>query len=196
MLEVRALSGAPWFGSAAFSGLAHHGVLSEVEGRHPSVHEFPGMKIDVIYMSEALKQARRAFDLDEVPVGAIVVYKRRIIARAHNQTRLLKDPTAHAELIALTQTANFLKTERLLICTLYVTIEPCAMCAGAMLWARIRRLVFGAADPKTGSCGSVIDILGQKRFNHRISLTRGILAADCGSLMSEFFRRQRAQGKK
>ena len=154
------------------------------------------MKIDEIYMSEALKEAKKAFDLDEVAVGAIVVCERRIIARAHNQTRLLCDPTAHAEMIALTQAANFLKSERLLNCALYVTIEPCPMCAGAMLWARIKRLIFGAADPKAGACGSVIDILGQKEFNHRISLTKGVLAKDCGSLMSEFFQKQRARGKK
>lgn len=154
------------------------------------------MKIDEVYMSEALKEARRAFDLDEVAIGAIVVYKRKIIARAHNQTRLLKDPTAHAEMIALTQAANFLRSERLLNCTLYVTIEPCPMCAGALVWARIKRLVFGAADPKAGACGSVMDILGEKRLNHRISVKGGILAADCASLISEFFQQQRAQGKK
>ena len=154
------------------------------------------MKIDEVYMSEALKEARRAFDLDEVAIGAIVVYKRKIIARAHNQTRQLCDPTAHAEMIALTQAANFLKSERLLNCTLYVTIEPCPMCAGALVWARIKRLVFGAADPKAGACGSVMDILGEKRLNHRISVKGGILAADCASLMSEFFQKQRAQGKK
>lgn len=149
------------------------------------------MKIDEVYMSEALKEAERAFDLDEVAVGAIVVYKRKIIARAHNQTRLLRDPTAHAEMIALTQAANSLKSERLLNCTLYVTIEPCPMCAGAMVWARIRRLVFGAADLKAGACGSVMDILGEKRLNHRVSVTRGILGEDCASLMSEFFERKR-----
>ena len=122
------------------------------------------MKIDQIYMSQALKEAKKAFDADEVAVGVIVVYKHKIIARAHNQTRLLKDPTAHAEMIALTQAANFLKSERLLNCTLYVTIEPCPMCAGALLWARIKRLVFGASDPKAGACGSVMDILGEKRL--------------------------------
>ena len=154
------------------------------------------MKIDQIYMSEALKQAQKAFDLDEVAIGAIIVHKRNIIARAHNQTRLLKDPTAHAEMIALTQAANFLKSERLLNCTLYVTIEPCPMCAGAMVLARIKRLVFGAADPKAGACGSVMDILGTRKLNHRISLTKGVLAEECASLISKFFQKQRAQGKK
>lgn len=154
------------------------------------------MKIDQIYMSEALKQAQKAFDLDEVAIGAIIVHKRNIIARAHNQTRLLKDPTAHAEMIALTQAANFLKSERLLNCTLYVTIEPCPMCAGALMWARIKRLVFGAADPKAGACGSVMDILSQEKLNHRISVKKGVLTEECGSLISEFFRKQRALGKK
>jgi len=147
-------------------------------------------------MSEALKQAQKAFDLDEVAVGAVVIYKRKIIARAHNQTRLLKDPTAHAEMIALTQAASFLKSERLLNCTLYVTIEPCPMCAGALIWARIKRLVFGAADPKAGACGSVMDILGEKKLNHRLSVTKGVLVDECGSLMSGFFKKQRALGKK
>ncbi|MBU3933666.1 MAG: tRNA adenosine(34) deaminase TadA [Candidatus Omnitrophica bacterium] len=154
------------------------------------------MKIDEIYMSEALKEARKAFDLDEVAVGAIVVCKRKIIARAHNQTRLLRDPTAHAEMIALTQAANSLKSERLLNCTLYVTIEPCPMCAGAMVWARIKRLVFGAADPKAGACGSVMNIASHRKLNHRINIAGGILEEDCASLIGKFFRKQRAQGKK
>ena len=154
------------------------------------------MKIDQIYMSEALKQAQEAFDLDEVAIGAIIVHKRNIIARAHNQTRLLKDPTAHAEMIAITQAANFLKSERLLNCTLYVTIEPCPMCAGALIWARIKRLVFGTSDPKAGACGSVMDILSQEKLNHRISVKKGVLAEESGSLISEFFRKQRALGKK
>ena len=154
------------------------------------------MKIDQIYMSEALKEAQRAAESDEVAVGAVVVHKRRIIARAHNQNRRLFDPTAHAEMIALTQAANFLRSERLLSCTLYVTIEPCPMCAGAMVLARIKRLVFGASDPKAGACGSVMDILGARKLNHRISLTKGVLAEECGSLISKFFQKQRAQGKK
>jgi len=154
------------------------------------------MKIDEIYMSEALKEAQKAFDLDEVAVGTVVVYKRKIIARAHNQMRMLCDPTAHAEMIALTSAANFLKSERLLNCTLYVTIEPCSMCAGAMVLARIKRLVFGAHDAKAGACGSVMDILGNKKLNHRVGVTSGVLADASSVLMSEFFRKQRALGKK
>lgn len=154
------------------------------------------MKIDQIYMSEALKQAQKAFDLDEVAIGAVIVYKRKIIARAHNQTRLLYDPTAHAEMIALTSAANFLKSERLLNCTLYATIEPCAMCAGAMVLARIKRLVFAAADAKSGACGSIMDVLANRKLNHRVSVTRGVLAEESAALISEFFRKQRAKGKK
>jgi len=154
------------------------------------------MKIDEIYMSEALKEAQKAFDLDEVAVGAVIVYQRRIIARAYNQTRLLHDPTAHAEMIALTQAANFLKSERLLNCTLYVTIEPCPMCAGAAVWARIKNLVYGAADPKAGACGSVMNVLAEQRLNHRVSVKSGILAEQGGALISEFFQKQRALGKK
>ena len=142
-------------------------------------------------MSEALKEAKKAFDLDEVAVGAIVVYQRRIIARAHNQMRTLKDPTAHAEMIALTQAANFLRSERLLNCTLYVTIEPCPMCAGAMVWARIKRLVFGASDPKAGACGSVMDIANHRGLNHRIKVDAGVLEEDCRFLMQEFFKKKR-----
>jgi tRNA(adenine34) deaminase len=154
------------------------------------------MKTNNIYMQEALKEAKQALDEDEVPVGAVIVYGDRIIARAHNQVERLSDPTAHAEMIALTQAAAYLKSERLLNCTLYVTIEPCPMCAGAMVLARIKRLVFGASDPKTGACGSVMDILGEKKLNHHISVTKGILTDDCGSLLSDFFQKQRMQGKK
>ena len=149
------------------------------------------MKIDQIYMSEALKEAKKAFDLDEVAVGAIIVCKRQIIARAHNQMRLLKDPTAHAEMIALTQAANFLKSERLLNCTLYVTIEPCPMCAGALVWARIKRLVFGAMDAKAGACGSVIDIVNHRQLNHHVKVAGGVLADDCRVLIQEFFQKKR-----
>lgn len=154
------------------------------------------MKTDEVYMACALQEAKKAYDVEEVPIGAIVVHERKIIARAHNQTRLLKDPTAHAEMIALTQSANFLQSERLLNCTLYVTIEPCAMCAGAMIWARIERLVFGAFDPKAGACGSILDVIREKRLNHCIQVSSGILSRECGLLLQDFFQIQRAKGKK
>ncbi len=148
-------------------------------------------KIDKIYMSEALKEAARAFDKDEVPVGAIVVHNGRIIGRAHNQIKLLKDPTAHAEMIAITQAAAHLKNERLPGCSVYVTIEPCAMCAGAMVLGRIKRLVYGAPDPKTGACGSVLNITDNNKLNHRIKTEKGILASESSSLLKEFFKKKR-----
>lgn len=142
-------------------------------------------------MSEALKEAQKAFDDDEVPVGAVIVHERRIIARAHNQIIRLNDPTAHAEMIAVTQAAAFLKNERLINCSVYVTIEPCSMCAGAFVLARVSRLIYGAPDPKTGACGSVFDIAASNKLNHKISITKGILSAECGGLLREFFKKKR-----
>jgi tRNA(adenine34) deaminase len=149
------------------------------------------MKIDEVYMSEALKQACEAFEADEVPVGAVIVHDGRIIARAHNQIEMLKDPTAHAEMIAITQAAAHLGSERLLDCSIYATIEPCSMCAGALVLARVKHIYYGAEDPKTGACGSVFNIADNKKLNHRIRVTGGILAEECGSLLTEFFRKKR-----
>ena len=142
-------------------------------------------------MREALKEARKAFDSDEVPVGAVIVHKGMIIARAHNQIRLLKDPTAHAEMIAITQAANYLKSERLLGCSLYATIEPCSMCAGALVLARIKNLFYGADDPKTGACGSISNIVNSKKLNHRISVKRGILEEESSKILQDFFKKKR-----
>ncbi|MFA5164190.1 MAG: tRNA adenosine(34) deaminase TadA [Candidatus Omnitrophota bacterium] len=153
-------------------------------------------KIDEIYMSEALKQACDAFEKDEVPVGAVIVHEGRIIARAHNQIKMLKDPTAHAEMIAITQAAAHLGSERLLDCSVYATIEPCSMCAGALVLARVKHIYYGAKDPKTGACGSVFDIADSKKLNHRIKVTGGVLAQECGSLVTEFFKRKRKSAKK
>ena len=149
-------------------------------------------KVEVFYMSEALKEAQKAFEEDEVPVGAVIVHDGRIIARGHNQIERLKDPTAHAEIIAITSAANYLGTKWLNEASLYVTIEPCSMCAGAMVLARIKKLSFGASDPKTGACGSVIDIANHKELNHRIKVTRGTLEAECSSLLKDFFRKKRS----
>ncbi len=149
------------------------------------------MKIDEIYMSEALKEAQKAFDEDEVPVGAVIVYKRKIIARAHNQIRMLKDPTAHAEMIAITQAAAYLKQERLINTSIYVTIEPCSMCAGALVLARVKRLIYGADDPKTGACGSIVNIASNKKLNHNIVVKKGILKQECAFLLSKFFKEKR-----
>lgn len=148
-------------------------------------------KIDSIYMSEALKEARKAFDEDEVPVGAVIVHERKIIGRAHNQIKQLKDPTAHAEMIAITQAAAALGNERLINCSVYVTIEPCSMCAGAMVLARVSRLIYGAPDPKTGACGSVFNIAAGNKLNHKIKVTEGVLAVESSSLLKDFFTKKR-----
>ena len=142
-------------------------------------------------MQEALKEAEQASLEDEVPVGAVIVYQGKIIARGHNQVERLKDPTAHAEIIAITSAANYLGTKWLNEACLYVTIEPCSMCAGAMVLARIKNLYFGASDPKTGASGSVINITNHKKLNHRIKITRGILREECSSLLKNFFREKR-----
>ncbi len=144
-----------------------------------------------VMMREALKLARRAADADEVPVGAVIVHGRDIIARAYNQVEMLKDPTAHAEMIAITQATNHLGSKWLHECVMYVTIEPCSMCSGALVLARIEKVFFGAADPKTGACGSVIDILRNKDLNHQVDVAGGLLKDECGALMSEFFKKKR-----
>jgi len=144
-----------------------------------------------MFMREALRQARMGAEADEVPVGAVIVYERRIIARAHNQIETLKDPTAHAEMIAITQATNYLSSKWLQEATLYVTIEPCSMCTGALVLARIARVRFAAPEPKTGACGSVIDIANHKSLNHRLDVEGGILAEECSALISEFFQQKR-----
>ena len=142
-------------------------------------------------MAQALEQARLALDGDEVPVGAVITCNGQVIARAHNQRELLHDPTAHAEMIAITQAAEHVGNWRLEGCTLYVTLEPCAMCAGAIVLARLPRLVFGAADPKAGAVGSVYDIPRDPRLNHTVDVTAAVLEQECGEILSEFFRRKR-----
>ena len=151
------------------------------------------IKTDEMFMNEALKEARRAFEEDEVHVGAVIVHENKIIARAHNQIERLKDPSAHAEMLASTSAANYLDSKWLNGVSLYVTIEPCSMCAGAMVLARIKQLCFGAKDPKTGACGSVINIINNRKLNHRVKVKGGILAKECGSLLSEFFKKKRAE---
>ncbi len=143
------------------------------------------------YMREALKEAEKALEEDEVPVGAVIVYKDRIIAKAHNQVELLKDPTAHAEMIAITQAAGYLRNERLIDTSIYVIVEPCPMCASAMVHARVKRLIYGASDPKAGACGSVFNLADNKRLNHRIRVKKGILAEECSALLKDFFKKKR-----
>ena len=147
---------------------------------------------DLAYMREALKEARKAAEKEEVPVGAVIVYRNRIVARAHNQIEMLKDPTAHAEMIAITQAAASLSRKWLQGCTLYVTIEPCSMCAGALVLSRISRVCFGAGDPKTGACGSLFNIVRDVRLNHQVDLQEGLLAEECAAPLEEFFRGKRA----
>ncbi|MCK5259857.1 MAG: tRNA adenosine(34) deaminase TadA [Candidatus Omnitrophica bacterium] len=142
-------------------------------------------------MREALKQAKIAADNDEVPVGAVIVHENQIIAKAHNQVEMLKDPTAHAEMIAITQAASALSCKWLYDCMMYVTIEPCSMCAGALVLARIKRIYYGAADPKTGACGSVTNTVQNNRLNHRIEVSAGLLEEECGGLISRFFKEKR-----
>ena len=147
---------------------------------------------DEIFMHEAIKQARQAAQEDEVPVGAVITHNNQVIARAYNQVELLHDPTAHAEMIAITQAANFLSSKWLRDCCLYVTIEPCSMCAGAIVLARLKRICFGAFDPKSGACGSVVDIVRNNRLNHQVEVQSGLHADICGSLLSEFYEKKRA----
>ena len=147
-------------------------------------------------MRLALSEAERAMEADEVPVGAVIVRGHQVIAAAHNQRETLADPTAHAEMIAITQAASALGDWRLTECTLFVTLEPCPMCAGAILQARIPHVVFGALDPKAGSVTSLYQLLEDRRLNHTASVTGGVLAEECGRLLRDFFAAQRKLGKK
>src|SRR5438874_12421935 len=146
------------------------------------------------FMREALRQAQKAYEADEVPVGAVVVRAGRIIARAYNQVELLKDATAHAEMLALTQAEAAVGDWRLTNCDLYVTKEPCAMCAGALIHTRIRRVIFGCADPAAGAAGSVINLLQMPTLNHRCDIASGVLASDCAAILKGFFRERRDAG--
>ncbi len=151
------------------------------------------MKIDEFYMNEALKEAAKAFEKGEVPVGAVIVYQKKVIARAHNQIKLLKDPTAHAEMIAITQAANYLGNERLNNCDIYATIEPCPMCMGALILARVKNLIYGARDPKSGACGSVMKIGSDNKLNHMVNIKSGILEENAAFLMQTFFKERRRE---
>ena len=148
------------------------------------------------YMRMALREAEQALEEDEVPVGAVIVHEEQVIAAAHNQREQLHDPTAHAEMIAITQAAESLGDWRLEGCTLYVTLEPCIMCSGAILQARIPVVVYGATDPKAGAVGSLYKLLDDPRLNHRCQIVPGVLAPACGELLTRFFQAQRRLGKK
>jgi tRNA(adenine34) deaminase len=162
--------------------------LALTDPSHP-VHRF--------HMEGAIEEARRADAEDEVPVGAIIVDPQRgIIAQAHNQKEQLRDPTAHAEMIAITQAAASLQSWRLDECILYVTLEPCPMCAGAIVQARLPMVVYGCTDPKAGACHTLFTITNDTRLNHRCNVLGGVLGPQCAALLSAFFARKRALGKK
>ena len=148
---------------------------------------------DEIFMHEVIALARQAAELGEVPVGAVVVKDGAVLGRGYNAPISSSDPTAHAEIRALREAAAALGNYRLIDCTLYVTLEPCAMCAGAILHARMARLVYGAPDPKTGACGSVVDLFSDRRLNHHTEVTGGVLADECGKMLSDFFAGRRTE---
>lgn len=150
-------------------------------------------KLDEQYMRSALKQAEIAEQNGDVPIGAVIVCNNRIIAKAYNQREQLKDPTAHAEIIALTQAAAALDSWRLNDCTIYVTLEPCPMCAGALVLARIDRLVYGCDDPKTGAIKSLYNIVQDDRLNHQLEVISGVLTERCSALLQNFFARRRIE---
>jgi tRNA(adenine34) deaminase len=149
------------------------------------------LQSDAYFMGEALKLARKAFTAEEVPVGAVVVRGGRIIARAFNQVETLKDATAHAEMLALTQAEEAVQDWRLNDCDLYVTKEPCPMCAGALVHVRMRRVIFGCRDERGGAAGSAINLLQMEGLNHRCEITEGVLSQECASILQSFFREQR-----
>jgi tRNA(adenine34) deaminase len=148
------------------------------------------------FMEQAIAQARAAQTIDEVPVGAVIVRRGVMLAAAHNQREQLRDPTAHAEMIAITQAAAALDSWRLDECVLYVTLEPCPMCAGAIQQARLRQLVYGADDPKAGAVRSLYQLLDDTRLNHQVEVIGGVMADACGKLLTDFFASQRLLGKK
>jgi len=147
--------------------------------------------LDAQFMQQALRQAQSASDLDEVPVGAVITFESKIIAKAHNQVETLKDPTAHAEMIAITQAAATLSNKWLDGCVLYVTLEPCSMCAGALVLSRIKKVVFGTEDPKAGAAGSIYNILQSDELNHKVEVSAGLLKEPCSKLLSDFFAKKR-----
>jgi tRNA(adenine34) deaminase len=142
---------------------------------------------DEYYMRLALREAQEALDHDDVPVGAVIVHEGEVVGAAHNERELRQDPTAHAEMLALREASRALGSWRVLDSVLYVTLEPCAMCAGAIVLARVARVVYGTTDPKAGAAGSVLDVLAEPRLNHRPQVAGGLLAAECAALLTEFF---------
>ena len=151
--------------------------------------------MDIEYMKIALEEARKAFSIHEVPVGAIIVYKGKVIGKGYNKRESLKDPTAHAEMIAIKEASEYLNAWRLLDCTMYVTLEPCAMCAGAIINSRIERVVIATRDHKRGCCGTVEDLTNHEKFNHKVEIEFGKLEDESSSMISEFFKLLRSKNK-
>jgi tRNA(adenine34) deaminase len=150
---------------------------------------------DDFFMKEALREAQKAFDKGEVPIGAIAVYKNQIIGRGHNQTEQLQDPTAHAEILAITAAANALNSWRLNDVEMFTTVEPCIMCSGALVLARVKRIIFGARDEKFGGCGSIFNIVEEEKMNHQIKITAGVMEKEAAALMKSFFVEKRKKNK-
>ncbi len=159
------------------------------------MEEIIDLQSDAYFMSEALRQARKAWEREEVPVGAVIVNEGRIIARAHNQVEMLQDATAHAEMLAITQAQSVVGNWRLSECHLYVTKEPCPMCAGAMVHTRVKRVVFGCPSPKDGAAGGLMNLLQHPGLNHRCDLTSGVRLDECAGMLQAFFRERRSGGR-
>jgi len=166
------------------------GVSTRPQSTAGAMVDFP-LQDEEYFMRLALREAELASAHEDVPIGAVVVRGGELLAAAHNERELRQDPTAHAEILALREAARALGSWRVLEATLYVTLEPCAMCAGAIVLARVPRVVYGATDPKAGACGSVLDVLGDERLNHRPEVAAGLLAPACGQLLSAFFAARR-----
>ena len=150
---------------------------------------------DKQYMLAAISEAKKAARLQEVPIGAVIVYDDKVIATGYNMRETKQQATVHAEMVAIEQACAVLDSWRLENCTLYVTLEPCQMCSGAIVQSRVQRVVYGAADPKAGCCGTLMNLVQDTRFNHRSELTKGVLAEECGKLLTEFFRELRSKKK-
>jgi tRNA(adenine34) deaminase len=149
------------------------------------------MKINETLMKSAFREAEKAFEEGETPIGCVIVFENKIIAKSHNQIETLKDPTAHAEIIAITAASIHLDSKILKGCEMYVTLEPCPMCAGAIVLSKLDNLYFGAFDPKSGACGSVINITNNKSLNHKVNVLGGILDKECGDILKSFFKKKR-----
>lgn len=152
------------------------------------------MTDDERWMDLALREAGLAYNKKEVPIGAIIVHENKIIGRGYNQVETLRDPTAHAEMIAITAAADAMENHRLGECTMYVTLEPCSMCAGAIVLARLQRVVYGTPDPKAGACGTIFNVVQNERLNHRVELVPGVLEKRCSGVLTDFFRSVRTNG--